>query len=1169
MNQSLIAVAPTIYTSFPVPGPSSQSSVTFPSEAASYQPAVGTHANIRRQSHLPLAFRRISLPTPTGASPYRHSVASVASFGSLPEEGSEVGSSVAGNLGSTTVSTDIHGAHNATLGTKNSNARTRHHKSSLTSSSTSLLFSASTTAIGPDGTRRKLIENPSDANAGRNRDRSGARGRRKVKSSKSATGCDRIMGSPSEAKKPSRVYREAREQKRRKIIQEFYDTEKTYVVGLDFIYHHFLSPLIASLEMADPVLGRTALNHLFSNFIDIWNLHKSFFDELAEHLLPMLTPPPPLSTGTTMPESAEHAPTSLGPATQPTTPASPPPHLSPILLSHFPYLSLYTPFITAFPSILSTLTDLTTPPTFSNPNPNYSKSFSEFLVKQEAHPKCGKLKFRDWMLTIVQRCPRYLLLLKDLRRCMGPVGSVSVGKDEREREDEEEVGEYERLGRVLDLVSKITSSLNTSLQTHAQTLSLISLQRSTSNLPASPPFQFVLPGRTLLKRESLYQIERSEPPKERVFLLFSDCLVWLARSGGELEETLEALSEWGWGRGASSSVTGIGGSEPLANLYGNGNRNRSMSDAHLPLSSRGRRDNNDRREMPESTPSSPQKSRFPISSRSRPFQIQLKRHSMAAIPTNGSVGGDRNRNRTRSTDERWVYKGRVDLVNVEVVVASEWGGEQRKFEVLGPEGSFSLYAATEHDRDEWVNTIRQAKAQLLVSLNVTNPNSTLTSSASTNHVRRTLQALPFPPAASSVSLVDGNDKDSNSYSTGIQQGLGTIDTQNSSRRAKVEHWVPAIWIPDEKTRECMRCGQPFGWRRRRHHCRLCGRCVCARCSEKTFYIADLSTRENDKDSPSKPARACNICYETVFPVLGPEVDDDEHLIETRGKGRNDSNLNSGSKLDVDASSNSHNWDTITSLSNFSAWVSMPSLPMTTGNTDLIPSMPSTPKALMGIDFERAPNERMLGDGHGNRRSGRVRLRSLASVNVNASLGPNLGLKPRPMSYVQVSERFGRRGSREMTVGGGGFLDEEQPRDSPSATQAVNREGDRQKPPQPKPIESTMRKRKRFSLPAIALHPLNVTARTIPVSPGGGPGNGGNVSAAHRTEGTREMIGERTLGVTSPKRFSLVLGSRNASQSNVSVGLGEAGDSGGVERGASVVMGKLSELLLKSSKRRVD
>ena len=119
--------------------------------------------------------------------------------------------------------------------------------------------------------------------------------------------------------------------------------------------------------------------------------------------------------------------------------------------------------------------------------------------------------------------------------------------------------------------------------------------------------------------------------------------------------------------------------------------------------------------------------------------------------------------------------------------------------------------------------IRQAKAQLLVSLNVTNPNSTLTSSASTHHVRRSLQALPFPPAASSVSLVD-----SKSPSRAKVENLNEM----SGRRRKVDHWVPAIWIPDEKTRECMRCGQGFGWRRRRHHCRLCGRCVCGGCSEK-------------------------------------------------------------------------------------------------------------------------------------------------------------------------------------------------------------------------------------------------------------------------------------------------------------------------------------------------
>lgn len=85
-----------------------------------------------------------------------------------------------------------------------------------------------------------------------------------------------------------------------------------------------------------------------------------------------------------------------------------------------------------------------------------------------------------------------------------------------------------------------------------------------------------------------------------------------------------------------------------------------------------------------------------------------------------------------------------------------------------------------------------------------NPNSTLTSSSSTNHLRRALQALPYLPN----------------------------EEETRPKRGKVEHFVPAIWIPDGKTDSCMRCGRTFGWRRRRHHCRLCGRCVCAGCSGK-------------------------------------------------------------------------------------------------------------------------------------------------------------------------------------------------------------------------------------------------------------------------------------------------------------------------------------------------
>jgi FYVE/RhoGEF/PH domain-containing protein 5/6 len=153
------------------------------------------------------------------------------------------------------------------------------------------------------------------------------------------------------------------------------------------------------------------LTSIFSNFIDIWNLHKSFLSALTSLLKPNL------SAGSE---------TEIGPPT-----------LSPLLLAHFPYLSLYTPFITSFPSTIAALLGLVTPPTSVRQNPQYNVQFANFLATQEADPRCGKLKLRDWLLTIVQRCPRYLLLLKDL------INST-------EKED----SEYAQLTAVHTLVSK-------------------------------------------------------------------------------------------------------------------------------------------------------------------------------------------------------------------------------------------------------------------------------------------------------------------------------------------------------------------------------------------------------------------------------------------------------------------------------------------------------------------------------------------------------------------------------------------------------------------------------------------------------------------------------------------------------------------------------------------
>jgi FYVE/RhoGEF/PH domain-containing protein 5/6 len=146
------------------------------------------------------------------------------------------------------------------------------------------------------------------------------------------------------------------------------------------------------------------------------------------------------------------------------------------------------------------------------------------------------------------------------------------------------------------------------------------------------------------------------------------------------------------------------------------------------------------------------------------------------------------------------------------------------------------FSATEEERDDWTTEIRGGKTQLFVSLNVTNPNSTSTSSASTNHIRRSLQALPFPPPDDRLGTLRASSSlDVIGVSLSLNDGKGRKKNKEKhghsvERRRKVDHWVPAIWIPDEKTSSCMRCGRSFGWRRRRHHCRLCGRCICASCS---------------------------------------------------------------------------------------------------------------------------------------------------------------------------------------------------------------------------------------------------------------------------------------------------------------------------------------------------
>ncbi|KZT63931.1 hypothetical protein DAEQUDRAFT_679472 [Daedalea quercina L-15889] len=711
---------------------------------------------------------------------------------------------------------------------------------------------------------------------------------------------------------------EQREAKRRKVINEFHETEKSYVDGLELIYSHFLTPIIASLDTPQQLLDRNELTSIFSNFIDIWNLHRSFYTSLTAFL--------DTSSSAQANESQ--------------------PPLSPVLLSHFPYLSLYTPFVSSFSDTLASYSALL----------NSHPAFAAFIAQQESDPRCGKLKFRDWLLTIVQRCPRYLLLLKDLISCTGP-----------------EDPEYAQLTAVHTLVSKITSSLNASLHTHAQTLALLALQRNTANLP----FKLIAPGRTFFKRAPLLQLEGSSA-KEREFLLFSDCLLWLASADGDVFS-----DRWG---GDPSPTTPT--RPPLIRM-------RSKSDADMVGAA----------------------------------EAMKRKESVLKFRLSASPAKRKSRHASSGTDERWVYKGYVDLVDVEVIVPpAREVDDERRLEILSPQQSFAVYAANEEERDDWCTAIRNAKSSLLVSLNVMQPNSTLTSSSSTNHLRRTLQALPYSPEENGV----------------------------KPKRGRVDHFVPAIWIPDGKTQSCMRCGRTFGWRRRRHHCRLCGRCVCGDCSSKTFFILDDGVKDN-KDS-HKPARACDACYDTVFPLL------ERSPTSPGGVG----------------AGTTHAHLTLSGLK------SMPSLVFGDNRG-------SSPAALLAVDLALESPNRVLT---------RIEDESAIADAEDANGAPAVSairVRPvaRPRSYVQILEdfhehahgtpspspsrsRYGTSGWDDSTLDdsrvlgvddGGSSLMLDSPSNAGSSLPLTPRK------------ENTARRHKRFSLPAVALQTSPVTARPNVVGEG--------------------------------------------------------------------------------------
>jgi FYVE, RhoGEF and PH domain containing 5/6 len=203
--------------------------------------------------------------------------------------------------------------------------------------------------------------------------------------------------------------------------------------------------------------------------------------------------------------------------------------------------------------------------------------------------------------------------------------------------------------------------LDASLHTHAQTRALLALQRNTPNLP----FQLIAPGRTFLKRGPLLQLERGSFPKERDFLLFSDCLLWVANLDKGDSEPAE---RWDW-KGAKARPS------PRPTMARSLSRSEAESSA---LRSRAKTGDSGPGFLPTSQPAlSTQPSPSSPTSRSIVNPTKMKKRQASS----------------GNCEDRWLFKGKAELVDLEIVVTAPTEvGEESRFEVWSPEGSFAVYA---------------------------------------------------------------------------------------------------------------------------------------------------------------------------------------------------------------------------------------------------------------------------------------------------------------------------------------------------------------------------------------------------------------------------------------------------------------------------------------------
>ncbi|BGP11175.1 hypothetical protein JCM10049v2_007074 [Rhodotorula toruloides] len=630
----------------------------------------------------------------------------------------------------------------------------------------------------------------------------------------------------------------------------------------------------SSASPPQSILSRREINEIFSNFADVLNLSRFMLATLEEAIPPRPSQPVPLvparestTTSSTTSRSAPDQTTTASLSTSVGSEASspgegalgnqprqrtlstrsdvprrrrqpaPPLALGKALLPVLPFLKQYSLFCANYGSALSRLARL-----------EQSTIWREFVAKQEKL-QAGKIGLAGLLLGIVQRVPRYRLLLQEL---------VEYTDDDHPDATD--------LEAAFALVDQVATHLDAQIASHTHSLELLDLQRSFHTLP----FTLIEPGRRLLKSGLVIKIANSGKEEKRRFFLFSDILIeatqeddWSAfasasgstftfRHRFELDDVTVVAND-------ETSVDGVTkyGIEVLSSQQSFLAFAESGSERDLWLESlRGakaqlmsdrttlqRTNSLNRAPSRRADPRSDRRISLPPAASPTPFALNPSSLSHLVVPA-----------RQISLPPALGYIPPTPNEELDKQLAVD---EQQI-------SHSPLSSPTLPPAPAYPSFPRQSSAPAFGS-------SALATST-------TPSASPQAPGRPSLSRAR---RWSEAPSIALQAlssalALDPLADADGIEYPVVDEYRAPVWVPDSKASRCMNCRTPFGLWRRKHHCRLCGNIVCFACSNKYFLIPAtlLSGSSGAPDSLAEPdrlARSCDTCYDSLFLPSSPSA----------------------------------------------------------------------------------------------------------------------------------------------------------------------------------------------------------------------------------------------------------------------------------------------------------